>query len=208
MSNLAKRLETHFVACAAAAAVGAAFTGTANAGLQYSGPVSIVIPDNIDGLYMNVATGATGSTGAGVAGWDINPYTATAGANSGFHLWGPTTTTWLNLGGIYNLPFGTLIDAGGTYGRPGGGTNLDVQVNLNSSNNYFGFNFINEGAGGGTHYGWIQVAFGAGVGDRSIVGYAYEDVAGAGLGAGVVPAPGSLALLGVGALGMAGRRRR
>lgn len=202
MANLSKRLEAHFVACAAAAAcVGA--VSTANAAITYSGPVNIVIPDNIDGIYMNVVTAATGTSGGGVSGWDINPYTASAGW---FNLWGPTTTTWANVADNYNLPFGTPINAGSSYNRPGGAANTGLQFNLNSTNNYVGFQFANEANGGATHYGWAQLSFGATYGERSIIGYAYEGTAGTGVGAGVVPAPASMALLALG--GLAGARRR
>ncbi|MEZ6235223.1 MAG: hypothetical protein R3B68_13625 [Phycisphaerales bacterium] len=197
MSNLSNRLQKHFVVCAAAAA---AVATTASAGVVYSGPVSIVIPDNIDGLYMDMVTGATGT--ASFAGYDINPYTASAG---NFNLWGPDATTWLDNGGNYNLPFNTPIGAGGTFGRPGGTATVTAQVNLNSDNNYFGVELINEGLAGITNYGWIQVRFGATPGERSIIGYAYED-SGAAIGAGVVPAPASMALLALG--GLVGRRRR
>lgn len=199
MSNLANRLQKHFVVCAAAAA---AVATTANAGVVYSGPVSIVIPDDFGGIYMDVVTGATG--GASFAGYDINPYSAGA-AGTSFNLWGPTATTWLDTGaGMYNLPAGTTIGAGGTYGRPGG-TNIAAQMNLNSDNNYLGFNFINEGMAGATNYGWIQIRFGADAGTREIIGYAYDDMGGS-IGAGVIPAPASMALLALG--GLVGRRRR
>ncbi|MCA9288902.1 MAG: PEP-CTERM sorting domain-containing protein [Phycisphaerales bacterium] len=199
MSNLSNRLQKHFVVCAAAAA---AVATTAHAGVVYSGPVSIVIPDDFGGLYMDVVTGAT--AGAGFAGYDINPYSAGAPGTS-FNLWGPTATTWLDIGGgTYNLPAGTAIGAGGTYGRPGG-VSIDPQMNLNSDNNYLGFNFINESLAGATNYGWVQLRFGADPGTREIIGYAYED-SGADIGAGVVPAPASMALLALG--GLVGRRRR
>lgn len=201
MANLSKRLEAHFVACAAAAA-GIGMVSTANAAITYSGPVNIVIPDNIDGIYMNVVTGANSPIAASAPGWDINPYTAAAGA---FNLWGPTATTWANVGGNYNLPVGTPIDAAAAFGRPGG-VSVAPNFTLNSSNNYVGFQFANEGNGGATHYGWAQLSFGATPGTRSIVAYAYEDVAGARIGAGVVPAPASMALLALG--GLAGARRR
>lgn len=198
MSNLSSRLQKHFVVCAAAAA---AVATTANAGVVYSGPVSIVIPDTIDGVYMNVLNGATGSSGGAVAGWDINPYTAGAG---NFNLWGPDANTWLEVGGNYNLPFNTPIGSGGTFGRPGGTATVTSQVNLNSDNNYFGFEFVAEGPNT-THYGWIQVRF-ADIGTREIIGYAFDDVAGTTIGAGVIPAPASMALLALG--GLVGRRRR
>ena len=113
MSMLKERLNRHFAT--AAVAVGAAAFGAAqqaNAGIVHSGAVNIVIPDNIDGVYMNVVTGATGPLGGGVAGWDINPYSAIAGQ---FNLWGATTTTWLStsgaIGGPYNLPAATPVGA-------------------------------------------------------------------------------------------------
>ena len=55
---------------------------TADAAIVYSGVVSISIPDNIDGVYLNVVTGASGAVLP--AGWDVNPYTAAAGQ---FNLW-------------------------------------------------------------------------------------------------------------------------
>lgn len=210
MSMLKERLNRHFAT--AAVAVGAATFGAvqqANANIVHSGAVNIVIPDNIDGVYMNVVTGATGNLGGSVPGWDINPYSAVPGE---FHLWGPTTTTWLStsgaIGGPYNLPGGTPIGPGGTFFRPGGGTNILPQMNLNSSNNLLGFQFANEANGGATHYGWMRVEFGASGGIRSIVEYAYEDVAGTAIGAGVVPAPGALALFGLAGVACARRQRR
>lgn len=184
MSMLKDRLNRHFAT--AAVAVGVAAFGTAsqaNANIVHSGAVNIVIPDNIDGVYLNVVSGATGTTGGSVAGWDVNPYTAGVGT---FNLWGATTTTWLStsgvIGGPYNLADGTSIGPGGAFFRPGGGTDIAPQMNLNSSNNLLGFQFTNEN-GGGTHYGWMRVEFGQSAGIRSIVEYAYEDVAGTAIGA-------------------------
>jgi hypothetical protein len=198
-------------AAAAAAATGAGVVGpveNADAAVVYSGPVNIAVPNNIDGVYLNVVTGQTGSSGAGVPGYDINPYSAAAG---NFNLWGPDTATWKSNGGViagpYNLPDGTVIDGTGTYFRPGGGTNVGLEMNLNSDRNCLGYEFVNE-AGGGTHYGWVRFQFGADAGTRSIVGYAYDDVAGAGIGCGVVPEPAALGLLAMGAAGLAAARRR
>lgn len=208
MSMLKDRLNRHFAT--AAVAVGAAAFGAAqqaDAAIVHSGAVNIVIPDNIDGVYMNVVTGATGTTGGSVPGWDVNPYSALAGQ---FNLWGATTTTWLStsgvIGGPYNLADSTPIGPGGSFFRPGGGTNIAPEMNLNGSNNLLGFQFTNEN-GGGTHYGWMRVEFGENAGIRSIVEYAYENVPSTAIGAGVVPAPGALALFGVAGLACARRRR-
>ena len=213
--NLKNRLDAHFVACAAAACAGAGAVSTADAAIVYSGPVNIVIPDNIDGIYMNIVTGANNPVAASVPGWDINPYSASA-AGTSFNLWGPTVNTWFSTTG--NVPAGSgFILAPGTsiggaaaaFYRPGGtaapGT---AGITLNSSNNLLGFRFAHEGNGGQIHHGWMRVQFGANPGDRRIVEYAYEDVAGVSINAGAIPAPGSLALLALGAIGVAGRRRK
>lgn len=144
-----------------------------------SGPINIVIPDTADGLYLNVVTGASGPTS--VAGWDVNPYSATPG--SSFNLWGPTTNTWFNpqaiVTGNYNLPTGTAIQgAAAAFFRPGGANNLASQFTLNSDQNFLGFRFVNEANANQVHFGYLQVQFGANVATRSIIRIFYEDVAG------------------------------
>jgi len=144
------------------------------AAIVYSGPVNIPIPDTIDGIYMNVITGAFGPTAP--AGYDINPYSALPGQ---FNLWGPTTQVWLSSGGViagpYNLPVGFSVGGAATnFFRPGGGTNLAAQLNLNSDQNYLGFRFTNEDTAA-INFGWLQLQVGADAGTRAIIGYAYED---------------------------------
>jgi hypothetical protein len=197
-------------AAAAAAATGAGLVGDApmaSADLVDSGVVNIVIPDNIDGVYMNLVTGATG-TGP-VAGWDINPYTAGSSPN-GFHLWGATTTTWFAssgvIGGPYPTALGTSVGPGGAFFRPGGGTNVGTQVTLNSPN-YFGVQFTNEALGNATNYAWLEITFGATASERAITRYVYENN-GSAITVGAVPEPTSLSILALGALGLVARRRR
>lgn len=140
------------------------------AAIVYSGPVSIPVPDNIDGIYLNVVTGASGTTA--VAGYDVNPYSAAAG---GLNLWGPTTEVWLSttdINGSYNLAVGTSVGPAGLYFRPGG--NIPIDLTFNSSNNYLAFRFTNEGTGA-TNFGWLQLQVGANGGVRTIIGYAYEN---------------------------------
>lgn len=211
MKNLKQRLDAHF-ASAAVLAVGAAFVGAeqrADAYIVWSGILNINIPSNVDGVYLNVITGQSAATGTGAPGWDVNPY---GGTNLQF---------FANTGGGYvrglgssatlvdNLAFNTVIGASQSFGSGTGGveTTGATAFNVNSSQNLVGFRFVNE-ATGSTHYGWmrIQLWSGPGIQPRSIVEYAYETVAGASINAGVIPAPGAIALLGL--AGLVGRRRR
>ena len=71
MSNLVKRLDAHFIACAAAA--GAAVVGTAqkaDAGIVWSGAVKLPIALTTNGLYLNVVTGQINEPGFSFEGFD------------------------------------------------------------------------------------------------------------------------------------------
>jgi MYXO-CTERM domain-containing protein len=203
--NLKTRLTQHF----ALAAVAATAVSSANAQIVHSGIVNIGVPATTNGLYLNVVTGATnlpaGGSGSSVPGWDINPWSAT-----GFALFSPSGLPTLGAyvvtapGFAANMAFNAEIGAGSTYGS-GTGSNI-AQWNLNSDQNLVGFRFRNE-ANNEIHYGWARFAFGANVLDRTLVEYAFDATPGASIGAGVIPAPSAMALLGLGGL-VAGRRRR
>lgn len=204
-------------AAAAAAATGAGVVGDASvaqADIVYSGVVNINIPSNIDGVYLNVVTGQTGTSGAGVAGWDVNPYSGTT-----MNFFGSTGGGYVRSGGSSltltdNLAPGFLIDAnanaGGTWGSGAAESTGSTAFNLNSSDNIVGFRFIHEGNGNQVHYGWMRIALSGTFTDqpRTLVEYAYESNAGVGIQAGAVPEPTSLSILALGALGLVARRRR
>jgi len=207
MSKLAKRLDAHFVACAAAA--GAAMVGTAQtaeAGIVYSGVLNIPVQQTTNGLYINIVTGQINEPGNGgggtVAGWDINPYGATP------TFWGSGNPSWGYVGtpGVMGqLAAGATID-GTTATNTGSASAAAFPTTVGA---LFGFRFQNEAAGNQVQYGWGRLIKHAGVSPATgfLVEYAYENT-GAGIAAGAVPAPGSLALLALGALGVAGRRRK
>ena len=207
--QLKNRLDAHF-ASAAAVAVGAAMLGAAHqadAGIVWSGIVNINIPSNIDGVYLNVITGQSGSAGSSVSGWDLNPYSASNltffSPTGGGMVRGLGSSTSL----VDNLAYLTVIGSSQAYGSGSVETTGATAMNLNSSENLVGFRFVNE-ATGATHYGWARLQFtGTSFSQpRAIVEYAYESTAGASIQAGVIPAPGALAL--VGAAGLLARRRR
>lgn len=209
--SLRNKLDKHFMAAAAATVV----AGGAQAAIVYSGVVNISIPVNFDGVYLNLVTGATGTSGGGTPGWDINPYgtssitwfaPSTPAASHGLvRGLGSSTTQVDNLFGS-----GYVIGATGSpapnYGTGTNQTTGATAFIFNSVDNIVGLRFFNE-ATGVINYGWMRIGLGASFTDptRRIVEYAYED-SGAGILAGQIPAPGAIALLGL--AGLTGRRRR
>jgi MYXO-CTERM domain-containing protein len=201
MKTLAKRIEVHLAACALAA-VGVA-SSDASAQIVHWADANLSIPNTIDGLYINVETRVTGSSGGATPGWDLNPYSATAltffnATGSGiFRLPGATTPSSVQLG--------TVIGSAGSFGGGSASTSSAVGAWSLNASNYFGFRF--RASDGGTKYGWGRFVIGAALNgsDRVIAELAYESNGGS-IEVGAVPAPGALALLG--AMGLVGSRRR
>ena len=201
--SISNRLEKHFAVCAAAVAT-VACVGTANAALV-TWNANLVIPNNIDGQYINVETQTAGSAAGNVAGWDLNPYGTSTTAMSWFAAAAPSgcvmgtgqggTTT-----AVASLSGGTLVSSASTFGNTASSVTAGGWK-LNSTN-YFGFRFL--GADNLAHYGWGQFTIGATMGVRTLNFVTFETTAGASVT--VAPAPGALALLGL--AGLATRRRR
>jgi len=181
-SGLHSRLSSQLKACSAAALLAVGGLADADAAVVHWQNANLLIPNNIDGLYINVETQATGSAGSVVAGWDINPYSATSltwfNATGTGMMRFPGATT----GSAGNLAQGTVIGGAGVTNNGfatsfGSGAvtvgSLPGNWQLNSSN-YFGFRFV--GADGGTKYGWGRFVIGASISgaDRMIAEIAYE----------------------------------
>ena len=201
--SISNRLEKHFAVCAAAVAT-VACVGTANAALV-TWNANLVIPNNIDGQYINVETQTAGSAAGNVAGWDLNPYGTSTTAMSWFAAAAPSGCVMgLGQGGTTNavasLTGGTLVSSASTFGNTASSVTAGGWK-LNSTN-YFGFRFL--GADNLGHYGWGQSTIGATMGVRTLNFVTFETTAGASVT--VAPAPGALALLGL--AGLATRRRR
>ena len=201
--SISNRLEKHFAVCAAAVAT-VACVGTANAALV-TWNANLVIPNNIDGQYINVETQTAGSAAGNVAGWDLNPYGTSTTAMSWFAAAAPSGCVMgLGQGGataaVASLSGGTLVSSASTFGNTASSVTAGGWK-LNQAN-YFGFRFL--GADALTHYGFGQMTIGATMGVRTLNYVSFETTAGASVT--VAPAPGALALLGL--AGIATRRRR
>lgn len=196
-----------------AAAIGAGLmlaTAASHAVVVYRSG-SLNIPVTTNGLYLNVVNEANNlpasTAGSTVPGWDINVWSTgglgffVGASGSGYVLTAP--------GVVSNLAIGSLISGASTFGSGSNTLPNAAQWNLNSSDNLFGFSFVNE-AGGTTHYGWGRLALGSAVNvaPRMLVDYAFESEAGMSIQAGVVPEPTTFAMLGVGVAGLLLARRR
>lgn len=174
-------------------------------------PLSIT--DSIDGVYLNVVTGVTGSSANDVPDWDINPYNNGAGLTF-YGSASPAGVLATGTPGVTAaataLAFGDAITSAGQYNQFQT-TGAAFQV---TGQEYVGFKFLNEGSSA-YNYGWMLLSTTATTGfPAAILGYAYEDT-GLSITAGqvvAVPEPGTFAMFGIAMAGAAGlsawRRRR
>jgi hypothetical protein len=174
--------------------------------VNFSGNPLSFVPFSIDGVYLNLGTGA--ATGSASVGYDINPYfTGTGGSSPGFRFYVPSTGGMIGSGGAATqLALGTVIGASSTFASGG------AIFNANSATtdvHYFGFRFINDTTNA-TNYAYIavqQLANPPVAGSVQILGYAYENT-GASLAVTAVPEPSSALMLLGGLLAAGALRRR
>ena len=219
-SKLSQRLDKHFAACCAAAA-GAAYLAspsTATADIVYSQiQNSPIFPGAVNGgVYIDFENPAATKQGTSprtdpnvlVPGWEINPYFS--GIST--YLGRPSTGVVLSSGKAANLADGTLISSASSFsGTMPAGTGFYGGVNIpTGQTGYIGFRFDPNGvAGVQTWYGWMRISVGSNVSPTSngnVIDWAYDNT-GAGIQAGVVPEPSSIALLAMGAAGLLALRR-
>ena len=204
------RLVKHF-ACAAAVTVVA---GAANASVVYSGVINFACAVDIDGCYINVQTNTlSNGPGSGVPGWDVNPYSSGGGMNFITPGGGQLRYPGVTAGPAGNLALGTSIGSTGSYNTSTTGVVFGSAAGnwQYSAENIIGFRFV--AAAGTTHYGWMRFLMGAAGSSgtsmtRTVLDYGWESAAAVAItaGAGSIPAPGAIALLGL--AGLAARRRR
>jgi hypothetical protein len=148
--------HTALVAIAAGLALGASVS---HAAIVDSGPISIAVPNNIDGVYLNVVTGATGTSGGGTAGWDINLY-ATGGGLTFFWPSSPANSS----GGVATAeplylpqPVGSVISVASFFSAASGGAGAAPFANFRvTGTNNLGIRFFNETTSA-INYGYITI---------------------------------------------------
>lgn len=206
ITNLSRRLDSRLVAYATLAGVALAAPAVAEATV-ITNNINIPVPANIDGVYINFVTGATGS--AAFAGWDLNAYLT----NGVFTFFWPAT----NSGGVdtagdavyASLSAGAVVSAASSFTQAAGGGGPGSTVNFQTTGQHIlGFRFLNESTGV-VNYGYATFNNTAPNGfPATLVSYSYENNGSA---ITVVPEPTTFALLGVmaaGALGVRAWRKR
>ena len=208
LSSNNPRLDLRLAAYAAAGAAlaGPALAPSAQASVVYSGPVTIAVPNTIDGVYLDLVTGVNSTST--FTGYDFNPFGSTA-----LEFYEPASTTLDAIvgtaaaGATAETPLVSTVSAtSGFVTSVVAGTAFDT-----IGTEYAGIKFKNDTTGV-VNYGWVELVTTSTTGfPATIVGYAYENT-GAAITVGQiasVPEPGTTAALGFGALslGAAGVRR-
>ena len=188
-----KRLTSRAAVVLEAAALCLGSTSAMAAVVCSSAPVSV--PANLDGVYLNIATGATGTSGSGVSGWDINLYQT--GASALYFFWSATPTNsygGVATGTVYDsLTAGATVSSAQTYSTATGGGGpanfVNWQTTTAQTGRYLGVRFYNE-ATSAINYGWLQMDTGATNGFPATINqFCYENTGAAittGAGAAVV----------------------
>jgi len=164
----------------------------------------ITVPSTFGGIYINLLTGATGSSSGAVSGWDFNPYASSGGTQLGFY-WDPTNPT--SSGGVATttasgpyLPLspGDTVSAAQTFTR-----NISVtSLFLSPATRNLGFRFFNEGTGI-VNYGALSITTGGGPPSgfpSTINGWSFDNTGAAFVVPGTVPEASTGLAVSIGAL--------
>ena len=211
-------VQSRLALCAAALAGAASAASNADAAIiTFTTPLTLpnafsgAIPQTFAGVYINLTTGATGTSGGGVTGWDFNPYLASAGTQLGFY-WAPTPAG--NAGGVVSgtsyadLSGGGLVGPASTFSASILGTTGSPFITTGT--HILGLSFFNEGTAT-RNFGYMTIQ---NVGPNTAAGFSSNilswsfDDTGAAITVPAIPAPAAVAPLSMAALAFGARRVR
>lgn len=182
-----RKYRSALSAVLAASALSVASHGAMAAIVCNTVTMPLAIPQTADGIYINYATGATGTSGASVPGFDINPWFSSSTAGLNFYMGSDTDP---NNGAVFGstyqvLASGTVIGAASTFsGATATAVNMaDWRAGVTG---YLGVRFTNEGTGQ-INFGWLNITTTAGNGfPARINGFCFDNT-GADIPAGTTP---------------------
>lgn len=201
--SAAKLEPTHVAArlgmCAVALAGAAGVATDANAEVvTFSTPIPV--PSNFDGVYLNLLTGSTGTSGASVPGWDFNPYNSGTALSFFWNNTAPSVSGGVSgstTGPYVDLAAGSVVSGASTFAAPtAAAQTLAFQP---AGTHVLGFRFFNEGTAA-VNYGYMTlVSAGTNGFPLTIAGWSYDN---AGAAITVVPEPATGLMLSMGGLAL------
>lgn len=157
-----------------------ACSASATATVICSGQRDLDVPQNGEGLYINLVTGVSGTTEGQVPGFDFDPYaqqTSTPPNQLRFY-WGPASNGGAGVatsGDQYAvLAAGALVGPDSLFTRAGAGGDTSLwQIGISAG--FLGARFQNESLGL-LNYGWIRIDTSAPIGfPMTVRDWCYED---------------------------------
>lgn len=121
--------------------------------------VPIAVPQDGTGIYLNLITGASGTSGGAVTGWDFNPYDR---GLPGISFWFNNDAT---KGAVWDGTNISVLASGATIGPASTFTNgvadpASALWRTSNTGKYLGIRVYNEGTST-MNYGWVQLNTGA-----------------------------------------------
>jgi hypothetical protein len=177
--------------------------------VDFSANALSTVPFNIDGVYLNLVSGAAGVTGSSTPGYDINPYySGSTTATPVFRFLAPSTGGVVGAAAVASsLAAGSVVGAASTFI-----TGVMNATQSAAGTYYFGLKFVNDSTAA-VNYGYLVVQQTTGqplaAGSARILGYAYENAGGSVTIPSAVPEPTSALMMAMGGLlaGAVVRRR-
>ena len=152
--SFGSRLVSRSALVAAQAAMLCLASSSAMAAIVTSPVTNLSIPNTFEGQYINIVSGATGTSSAGVPGWDFNPYGTASGLGifwSAAPAGGVGTTA--ATGPLLVLAPGATIGPSSIFTRAIQATNPNWRQTVDG---FLSLAFVNENTGQ-TNYGYARM---------------------------------------------------
>ena len=204
-------MRTHNTSLMAAAALVAVSVSGASAAVISFANQDIPIPTTFAGVSVNLETGGTSDSLAGITGGDMNfvlgglGISNDADENALAPTWQPVRVGTGNTDILENLGIGVEVGPGSLTSTGFGGSMDNFTTFTSGTKGYLGFSVVLEDAT--VAYGWAEVTLQSDNTPGMIHSWAFDDT-GAPLAVAAVPEPTHSLLLALGLLASALRRRR
>jgi hypothetical protein len=187
---LTRKYSSALATVAAAAGLMLASQGAIAAVICNTFTVPLSIPQTADGIYINWATGQTGTSGGAVSGFDINPWFSAAQSGLNFYMGADSDP---QNGAVFNavtpmyevLTIGTVIGASSNFS--GATATAANMANWRAGvTGYLGVRFTNDNTSA-VNFGWANITTTAGNGFPATINSFCFDNTGADIAAGTTP---------------------